>query len=187
MSRSFLGRLITTGAALGIVISALTSVVSPANAGHLALAASTSGIAPAVTPPPTVIPTLTPTPGLESATTAAFQTPNLFIFLLVLLAFGLSVILGLLVYIYRSQQKYYALAQILRQVGVGVKPTLINAWVTPGTTLGAEPVEPPKKLELMGQDSWQSVQAPSSQQRKRRLKTPRKERIGRLRPQAWRV
>jgi hypothetical protein len=140
MSRSFIGRLIVT--TIGGVIGALTFVVFPA------LAAGTSGgrtvIIPALAP--------TATPGGGTATTTSVVPPDIFIyFLLIVFIFGLLLIAGLLYYIYKIQLKYYASSQILSQMGVGVKATIIGSFVVqppPGVPLA--PGEAPKKLTIDG-------------------------------------
>jgi hypothetical protein len=134
MSRSFIGRMITTVAVLGGLIGTLLFVVSPALAGNHERVSSTSSAIFVVTQAPTITPAPTPTPGNGTDITAAFQIPNLFIFLLILLAFGLLVVSGLLFYIYKIQGKYYAATQSLSQRGVGVKATLISSILPEGVT-----------------------------------------------------
>ena len=129
MSKLFIGRLII--AAIGSVIGALTFVVSPTFASNLGLAATT--------------------PGAGTATTTPFLPTDLFIYaLLILLSFGLLLIAGIMIYVYRIQLKYYTITQSLSQMGVGVRATPISSFATLSSGATFTPEEAPKKLKIDG-------------------------------------
>jgi hypothetical protein len=160
MSKSLIGWLIV--AVLGGVIGALTFLESPALAGNLALLAGTPGAGTVTTAVPTpttgtpgagTVTTVTPTPttgtsGAGTGTSAVFVPTNLLIFfLLLLLIFGLILIVGILIYVYKIQLKYYATTQSLSQMGVGVKATPISFF---GSITAAAAAQQPNKLMIDG-------------------------------------
>ena len=66
------------------------------------------------------------------------------------LGFGLLLIAGIMIYVYKIQLKYYTVTQSLSQMGVGVRATPISSFAMLSSGATFTPEEAPKKLKIDG-------------------------------------